>query len=114
MCAVAENSKLDDRTYEHRHRVIEQGKYPPNHLSCVGEQEKKEQADAVNQARVRRQQLERKACKRFLSLPAADSFNYKSFFSTVGLSSKTPDQIKKVFGILDQDKSGFIEEEELQ
>ncbi|NXG40889.1 PRVT protein, partial [Psilopogon haemacephalus] len=45
---------------------------------------------------------------------ADDSFNYKSFFSTVGLSSKTPDQIKKVFGILDQDKSGFIEEEELQ
>ncbi|KAM6351749.1 LOW QUALITY PROTEIN: parvalbumin, thymic-like [Alca torda] len=42
-----------------------------------------------------------------------DSFNYKSFFSMVGLSS-TPDQIKKVFGILDQDKSGFIEEEELQ
>lgn len=52
--------------------------------------------------------------KRVLFLPAADSFNYKSFFSTVGLSSKTPDQIKKVFGILDQDKSGFIEEEELQ
>ncbi|XP_066833543.1 parvalbumin, thymic isoform X1 [Anser cygnoides] len=48
------------------------------------------------------------------SCQAADSFNYKSFFSTVGLSSKTPDQIKKVFGILDQDKSGFIEEEELQ
>lgn len=60
------------------------------------------------------EQLERKTCKRSLSLPAADSFNYKSFFSTVGLSSKTPDQIKKVFGILDQDKSGFIEEEELQ
>ncbi|XP_064247002.1 LOW QUALITY PROTEIN: parvalbumin, thymic-like [Passer domesticus] len=48
------------------------------------------------------------------SCQADDSFNYKSFFSTVGLSSKTPDQIKKVFGILDQDKSGFIEEEELQ
>lgn len=32
----------------------------------------------------------------------------------VGLSSKTPDQIKTVFAILDQDKSGFIEEEELQ
>jgi len=32
----------------------------------------------------------------------------------VGLSSKTPDQINKVFGILDQDNSGFIEEEELQ
>ncbi|KAM7091723.1 parvalbumin, thymic [Ciconia maguari] len=48
------------------------------------------------------------------SCQADDSFNYKSFFSTVGLSSKTPDQIKKVFAILDQDKSGFIEEEELQ
>ncbi|OXB82713.1 UNVERIFIED_CONTAM: hypothetical protein H355_000411 [Colinus virginianus] len=47
------------------------------------------------------------------SCQAEDSFNYKAFFSTVGLSSKTPDQIKKVFGILDQDKSGFIEEEEL-
>ncbi|TRZ26761.1 hypothetical protein HGM15179_000372 [Zosterops borbonicus] len=48
------------------------------------------------------------------SCQADDSFNYKAFFSMVGLSSKTPDQIKKVFGILDQDKSGFIEEEELQ
>ncbi|KAM6407499.1 parvalbumin, thymic [Rhynochetos jubatus] len=48
------------------------------------------------------------------SCQADDSFNYKSFFSTVGLSTKTPDQIKKVFGILDQDKSGFIEEDELQ
>ncbi|NXM62175.1 PRVT protein, partial [Quiscalus mexicanus] len=48
------------------------------------------------------------------SCQADDSFNYKSFFSMVGLTSKTPDQIKKVFGILDQDKSGFIEEEELQ
>ncbi|KAK4813800.1 hypothetical protein QYF61_026382 [Mycteria americana] len=48
------------------------------------------------------------------SCQADDSFNYKSFFSTVGLSSKTPDQIKKVFTILDQDKSGFIEEDELQ
>ncbi|XP_001512095.1 parvalbumin, thymic [Ornithorhynchus anatinus] len=48
------------------------------------------------------------------SCKAADSFNYKAFFSTVGLSKKTPDQVKKVFGILDQDKSGFIEEDELQ
>ncbi|KAM6299258.1 parvalbumin, thymic [Aegotheles albertisi] len=48
------------------------------------------------------------------SCQADDSFNYKSFFSTVGLSSKTPDQIKTVFGILDQDKSGYIEEDELQ
>ncbi|KAM6320397.1 parvalbumin, thymic [Podargus strigoides] len=48
------------------------------------------------------------------SCQADDSFNYKAFFTTVGLSNKTPDQIKKVFGILDQDKSGFIEEDELQ
>ncbi|XP_006031520.1 parvalbumin, thymic [Alligator mississippiensis] len=48
------------------------------------------------------------------SCRAAESFNYKSFFSTVGLTGKSADQIKKVFGILDQDKSGFIEEDELQ
>ncbi|XP_074063890.1 parvalbumin, thymic-like [Macrotis lagotis] len=44
---------------------------------------------------------------------AAGSFNYKNFFSTVGLSGKSPDVIKKVFSILDHDKSGFIEEDEL-
>lgn len=59
-------------------------------------------------------QLQGQTLKQPVFLPADDSFNYKSFFSTVGLSSKTPDQIKLVFGILDQDKSGFIEEEELQ
>ncbi|XP_036617720.1 parvalbumin beta-like isoform X1 [Trichosurus vulpecula] len=48
------------------------------------------------------------------SCKAAGSFDYKTFFSKVGLSGKTPDQIKKVFSILDQDKSGFIEEDELQ
>ncbi|NXN95566.1 PRVT protein, partial [Rhinopomastus cyanomelas] len=48
------------------------------------------------------------------SCQADDSFNCKSFFSMVGLSKKTPDQIKQVFGILDRDKSGFIEEDELQ
>uniref|UniRef100_A0A672TTT1 Parvalbumin n=1 Tax=Strigops habroptila TaxID=2489341 RepID=A0A672TTT1_STRHB len=47
------------------------------------------------------------------SCQADGSFNYKSFFSTIGLPSKTPDQIKKVFAILDQDNNGFIEEEEL-
>ncbi|XP_077057271.1 parvalbumin-2 [Siphateles boraxobius] len=45
---------------------------------------------------------------------AADSFNYKSFFAKVGLSAKTPDDIKKAFYIIDQDKSGFIEEDELK
>ncbi|XP_030433795.1 parvalbumin beta [Gopherus evgoodei] len=48
------------------------------------------------------------------SCQAADSFSYKSFFSKVGLKSKSTDQIKTIFGILDQDKSGFIEEDELQ
>ncbi|KAM8960496.1 parvalbumin beta-like [Pelodytes ibericus] len=48
------------------------------------------------------------------SVQAAESFSYKGFFSKVGLAGKTPEQVKKVFEILDQDKSGFIEEDELQ
>ncbi|XP_078521288.1 parvalbumin beta-like [Lissotriton helveticus] len=48
------------------------------------------------------------------SVKAAESFNYKSFFCKVGLSGKTPEQVKKVFEILDQDKSGFVEEDELK
>ncbi|XP_061213081.1 parvalbumin, thymic-like [Neopsephotus bourkii] len=48
------------------------------------------------------------------SCQADGSFNCKSFFSMIGLSSKTPDQITKIFRILDQDNNGFIEEEELQ
>ncbi|KAM4722387.1 parvalbumin alpha isoform 1-T1 [Rhinophrynus dorsalis] len=45
---------------------------------------------------------------------AADSFNHKKFFELVGLKKKSTDDVKKVFHILDQDKSGFIEEDELQ
>uniref|UniRef100_A0A8C1MAW4 Parvalbumin n=1 Tax=Cyprinus carpio TaxID=7962 RepID=A0A8C1MAW4_CYPCA len=45
---------------------------------------------------------------------SADSFNYKTFFAKVGLSAKTPDDIKKAFFVIDQDKSGFIEEDELK
>ncbi|XP_062298137.1 parvalbumin, thymic-like [Scomber scombrus] len=48
------------------------------------------------------------ACK------AKDSFSSKMFFRTVGLSRKTPTEIERVFKILDQDKSGFIEQDELQ
>uniref|UniRef100_A0A8C2TP43 Parvalbumin n=1 Tax=Coturnix japonica TaxID=93934 RepID=A0A8C2TP43_COTJA len=49
-----------------------------------------------------------------LFISAADSFNYKTFFVKVGLNSKSKDQLAKVFGILDQDRSGFIEEDELK
>lgn len=47
-------------------------------------------------------------------LLAKDSFNPKMFFKIVGLSKKTPSEIERVFKILDQDKSGFIEQDELQ
>lgn len=46
--------------------------------------------------------------------PAADSFNYKSFFKACGLSGKSSDEVKKAFAIIDQDNSGFIEEDELK
>lgn len=45
---------------------------------------------------------------------APDSFCYKKFFKLCGLSSKTPQEIKNVFQILDDDKSGYIEESELK
>ncbi|XP_076852949.1 parvalbumin beta-like [Brachyhypopomus gauderio] len=48
------------------------------------------------------------ACK------ADGSFDHKSFFQKVGLTSKSADDVKKAFAIIDQDKSGFIEEDELK
>ncbi|KAM9261538.1 LOW QUALITY PROTEIN: parvalbumin beta-like [Cariama cristata] len=48
------------------------------------------------------------------SCQAADSFDYKTFFVQVCLNSKSKDQLTKVFRILDQDRSGFIEEDELK
>ncbi|XP_019958407.1 parvalbumin 1 [Paralichthys olivaceus] len=45
---------------------------------------------------------------------AADSFNYKKFFAACGLAGKSADEVKVAFGVIDQDGSGFIEEEELK
>ncbi|XP_064806526.1 parvalbumin-2-like isoform X1 [Oncorhynchus masou masou] len=45
---------------------------------------------------------------------AADSFNHKEFFAKVGLSGKSTEDLKKAFYFVDQDKSGFIEEDELK
>ncbi|XP_019400389.1 PREDICTED: parvalbumin alpha [Crocodylus porosus] len=45
---------------------------------------------------------------------AAESFNHKKFFEMVGLKKKSQDDVKKVFHILDKDRSGFIEEDELK
>ncbi|XP_053298891.1 parvalbumin beta [Pleuronectes platessa] len=45
---------------------------------------------------------------------AADSFNYKTFFGACGLAGKSADEIKVAFGVIDQDASGYIEEEELK
>ncbi|XP_013918134.1 PREDICTED: parvalbumin beta-like [Thamnophis sirtalis] len=48
------------------------------------------------------------------SCKAADTFSCKTFFSKSGLHTKSRDQLAKVFGVLDQDKSGYIEEDELR
>lgn len=45
---------------------------------------------------------------------APDSFNHKKFFQLCGLTKKSAQEVKTVFGILDNDGSGFIEEEELK
>ncbi|KAG7267614.1 hypothetical protein CRUP_027817, partial [Coryphaenoides rupestris] len=49
-----------------------------------------------------------------LPLPAADSFNYKTFFAACGLAKKSDADVKKAFFVIDQDQSGFIEEDELK
>uniref|UniRef100_A0A8C6Y5X8 Parvalbumin n=1 Tax=Naja naja TaxID=35670 RepID=A0A8C6Y5X8_NAJNA len=45
---------------------------------------------------------------------AADSFSCKTFFAKSGLHCKSKDQLTKVFEVIDQDKSGYIERGELK
>ncbi|XP_062990655.1 parvalbumin, muscle-like [Elgaria multicarinata webbii] len=45
---------------------------------------------------------------------APDSFNHQKFFVMVGMKKKTPEEVRQIFHIMDRDRSGFIEEEELQ
>ncbi|XP_063788470.1 parvalbumin beta-like [Pseudophryne corroboree] len=47
------------------------------------------------------------------STEAKDSFNFKDFFAKSGLNKKSA-EAQKIFEILDQDKSGYIEEAELK
>lgn len=47
-------------------------------------------------------------------LSDAGTFDHKKFFKACGLSAKSEAEVKSAFNIIDQDKSGFIEEEELK
>ncbi|XP_024292417.1 parvalbumin alpha-like [Oncorhynchus tshawytscha] len=43
-----------------------------------------------------------------------DSFSPKKFFAKVGLSKKSPPEIEKIFCDLDLNRSGYIEQNDLQ
>ncbi|XP_075994913.1 parvalbumin beta-2-like [Genypterus blacodes] len=45
---------------------------------------------------------------------AGGSFCHKKFFGDCGMAKKSSADVKTVFNIIDQDRSGFIEEEELK
>ncbi|XP_073350078.1 parvalbumin beta-like [Pagrus major] len=44
----------------------------------------------------------------------AGTFDHKKFFHACGLAGKSGADVKEAFFVIDQDKSGFIEEEELK
>ncbi|XP_051243461.1 parvalbumin beta [Dicentrarchus labrax] len=44
----------------------------------------------------------------------AGTFDHKKFFKACGMTGKSAEDVKKAFFIIDQDKSGFIEEDELK
>ncbi|XP_069501744.1 parvalbumin, thymic CPV3-like [Ambystoma mexicanum] len=45
---------------------------------------------------------------------APDTFNHKKFFTTCGMTKKSPAQVKEIFRAMDDDQSGFVEKEELK
>lgn len=49
-----------------------------------------------------------------LLLTAPGSFGYKKFFQLIGLTKKSPEEVREVFRYLDDNNSGFIEESELK
>ncbi|XP_073504097.1 parvalbumin beta-like [Phyllobates terribilis] len=51
--------------------------------------------------------------KAMADVEAGGFFQYKPFFRTSGLSSKSVKQVRKIYEFLDREFSGFIEEQEL-
>ncbi|XP_077195735.1 parvalbumin alpha [Paroedura picta] len=45
---------------------------------------------------------------------APDSFNHKKFFEMTGMKKKNQEDMKRIFHILDKDRSGFLEQDELK
>lgn len=59
--------------------------------------------------------MQRSGVNFFINLfSAPDSFSPKKFFQISGMSKKSSSQLKEIFRILDNDQSGFIEEDELK